>query len=163
MVVIVIVAMLFTFMALSIRTNAPEDLIKDEAIRFNRLVQLLKDESILRNEDYGIAFGAEEYVFLRYAPDQDTGKGEWISLDDELFRLREMSNDIEIELKLEQSDVDMSTVLTSDDEKLKPQVFVLSSGEITPEFEAEFFIPTEPIRYKVIASIDGKHYAEVVE
>ena len=56
LVVIVIVAILFTYTTLAIRGNSPEDAIKEEAHRLERLIELALEESILRGEEYGIEF-----------------------------------------------------------------------------------------------------------
>jgi len=160
MVVIVIVAMLFTFTALSIRSDSPEDLIKQEALRFNRLLQLLMEESILKGEDYGIEFGPTEYRFLQL--DEENG---WTPIEkDKLYRLRELPQEMELELAVEQTDIVIANSAGGlGEEKIKPQVFILSSGEITPEFELQFTIPTVTSRYIVRGSFDGKHVAELAQ
>lgn len=161
MVVIVIVAMLFTFVTLSIRNESPEDQIKEEALRFNRLLQLLIEESILKGEDYGIEFSPTEYRFLYLNEDS-----QWAPIEkDKLYRLRELPQDMELELAVEQTDI---VIAAKEDDslgskKIKPQVFILSSGEITPEFELQFTIPTVTSRYIVSGAFDGKHIAELTE
>ncbi len=161
MVVIVIVAMLFTFVALTIRTTAPEDLIKQEALRFDRLLQLILEESVLKNADYGIEFGTDGYRFLQYDDDK------WSPITgDRVLRTRTLSNDMELELALEATDieihpVDPATIENKDD--IKPQIYILSSSEITPEFELQFFIPTVSTRYRVTGEFNGKHHAERIE
>ena len=157
MVVIVIVALLFTFVSLAIRTPAPEDTIKTEAHRFNRLLQLLLEEAVLKGEDYGIEFGATEYRFTRLE------NNDWVVIaDDRILRLRELPPDMELDLSLEQTDVVIEQFNQEDkDNKTSPQVFILSSGEITPEFTVHFYIPAITTRYSVHDTFDGKHVAKL--
>lgn len=182
MVVIVIVALLFTFAALSFRTTSPEDLVKEEALRFNRLLQLILEEAVFKGEDYGIEFGAHEYRFVALVDNK------WTPIqNDKILRLRELPEDVELDLAVEETDIVIQSSITlkntddddhddddnaSDDndddtsdneDEAEPQVFILSSGEITPEFSVQFYIPTEVTRYAVNATFDGKHAAERIE
>lgn len=159
LVVIVIVGILVTFTTLAIRGTDPEDLIKEEALRFNRLLQLAQEEAILKGLEYGIAFSPDGYQFLVLLDN------EWQVLDaDPLLRPRNLEHDIEIELMVEQTDIVMTDEDDNDEgeddeskEKVKPQVFLLSSAEITPEFTARFVIPGVDNAYQVDAYIDGQH------
>jgi len=67
LVVVVVVAILFTYTTLAIRSDSPEDVIKKEAQRMGRLVQLALEESILRGEEYGIE---PVLPFVRHATEQ---------------------------------------------------------------------------------------------
>ncbi len=156
MVVVVIAALLFTFVALSINPNTAEDNLKLEARRFNHLLQLLLDEAILKGEDYGIEFAPREYRFLRLQ------QNKWTPIEnDKILRKRELPEEMEMELAVENTDIviDKTGIDGEKDDRdaIKPQVFVLSSGEITPEFELQFYYPTLATRYAVRAQFDGKH------
>ena len=72
---------------------------------------------------------------------------------------------MELELAVEDTSIVFGDDSAGEDdsESLKPQVFVLSSGEITPEFELQFFYPMLLTRYAVRASFDGKHSTALVE
>lgn len=155
MVVLVIMALLFSFTTLTIQTDDPADQIREEAVRFDRLVELLLNEAILRGEDYGIAFDNRQYQFMRYT------EGKWLPLEDRILRLREMPGEVEIEVALEATEIVLDNA--NDADEIKPQVFVLSSGEITPDFSASFFIPTITRRYTVSGRFDGQHSADVDE
>lgn len=164
LVVLIIVSVLFSFLTLSIRTNSPEDLIKQEAHKLNRLLQLALEQAVLRNTEYGLKFSNRGYQFL-----QLNEEGFWQAVDaDKLLRKRELPFEMEIELAIEQIDVVIGeTDKGSEDnneqteKKLQPQVFLLSSEEITPEFSARFIIPGVETSYIVKATIDGKHTATI--
>jgi len=168
LVVVVIVAILFTYTTLAIRSTSPEDLIKEEAHRLSRLVQLAAEEAILRGEEYGIEVYVDGYRFLRLEENQ------WQPISgDKLLRDRKLSNDMEMEMRLEDTEISIEGALDSlsenksdSDEELddseedkkdafKPQVYLLSSGEITPEFDIRFYILGVKTSYIVKGLFDG--------
>ena len=165
LVVIVIVGILISFTALTIRGVDPDDLIKEEAQRFNQLMQLALEEAILKGLEYGIAFTPNSYTFLVQQEDKT-----WLPLDDKLLRKRELEHDLEIELTVDDNgvvlsepvaiptdDINQEDTDNTEDDKVEPQVFLLSSNEITPEFSARFIIPGFAQAHQVDAYIDGKH------
>jgi len=178
LVVVVIVAILFTYTTLAIRSDSPEDVIKKEAQRMERLVQLALEESILRGEEYGIEIFLDGYRFLRFT------KNQWQPLSgDKILRQRELPLDMEIEVRLEDTEIviDPSTDALSeqkldlnigaelgaekeekkDRKKIKPQIYLLSSGEITPEFDVRFYILGVETSYFVRGFFDGSLKTEI--
>ncbi len=182
LVVVVIVAILFTYTTLAIRSNSPEDYIKEEAHRFERLTQLALEESILRGEEYAIEIFTDGYRFLRFTENQ------WLPLDnDKILRQRELPQDMELEVSLEETEIvidpssnsmseqklNLDFDLNLDDEanenneeeneksKLKPQIYLLSSGEITPEFDVRFYILGIETSYFVNGAFDGSLKTEI--
>ncbi len=186
LVVIVVVAILFTYTTLSIRSDSPEDIIKKEAHRMTRLVQLALEESILRGEEYGIEVFVDGYRFLRFTENQ------WLPItEDKILRERELPIDMELEMRLEESDTEitnainaymtqsskmedfMSESILSDDEETdgdgndekknttKPQIYLLSSGEITPEFDIRFFVLGVETSYIIKGLFDGSLKTEI--
>ena len=51
----------------------------------------------------------------------------------------------------------------NDEEKFKPQVFLLSSGEISPEFNVRLVMPGVSTSYIVSGYVDGNHDAKLSE
>jgi len=177
LVVIVIVAILFSFATLSIRSVEPEELIETEAQRLDRLIQLVLEESILRGQDYGIDVFVDGYRFLRRENQQ------WVEIsNDKLLRARTLPPDMELELTLEDTEVQTNSKLTdfslnstvdkfanednktdgeSGTKKITPQIFLLSSGEISPEFTIRVFFPNVETSYLVTGSFDGQHKVSI--
>jgi general secretion pathway protein H len=179
LVVVVIVAILFTYTTLAIRSNSPEDYIKEEAHRFERLTQLALEESILRGEEYAIEIFTDGYRFLRFTEDK------WLPVtNDKILRQRELPQDMELEVSLEKTEIvidpssnamseqklNLDFDLNLDDEnneeeneesKLKPQIYLLSSGEITPEFDVRFYILGIETSYFVNGAFDGSLKTEI--
>ncbi len=179
LVVVVIVAILFTYTTLAIRSDSPEDVIKKEAQRMERLVQLALESSILRGEEYGIEIFLDGYRFLRLTQNQ------WQPLsDDKILRQRDLPLNMEIEVSLEDTeividlasnslseqklDLNIGSDLGSDEtdaekerKKIKPQIYLLSSGEITPEFNVRFYILGVKTSYFVKGFFDGSLKTEI--
>ncbi len=179
LVVVVIVAILFTYTTLAIRSNSPEDLIKEEAQRLERLVQLAMEETILRGEEYGIEVFVDGYRFLRLSTNQQQ-KNQWQPLStDKILRDRKLSHDMELEMRLEDTAISITTALdplsdnnvelddnlveVEEDTKttIKPQIYLLSSGEITPEFDIRFYILGVETSYIVKGLFDGTLKTEI--
>ncbi len=177
LVVVVIVAILFTYTTLAIRSDSPEDIIKKEAQRMERLVQLALEESILRGEEYGIEIFLGGYRFLHF------NKNQWQPLsNDKIFRQRELPLNMEMEVRLEDTEIiiDPTTNAISeqkldlnseaelgadsdkkDSKKTIPQIYLLSSGEITPEFDVRFYILGIETSYFVRGFFDGSLKTEI--
>jgi len=174
LVVVVIVAILFTYTTLAIRSTAPEDLLKEEAHRLERLVQLAMEEAILRGEEYGIGIYIDGYQFLHLIENQ------WQPIaGDKILRDRELAHNIELEMRIEDTEIsiehaldplsvkkaDPDDIATADEEdkskKTKPQIYLLSSGEITPEFDIRFYILGVETSYIVKGQFDGTLTTEI--
>lgn len=168
LVVVVIVAILFTYTTLAIRSNSPEEIIKEEAFRLERLIQLAQEEAILRGEEYGIEIFLDGYRFLRFAENQ------WLPMiNDQLLRARELPLDMELEMRLEETEIVIGLVTdpmsdnevdleqTSEpaddkkEEEIKPHIYLMSSGEITPDFEIRLYILGIEASYIVSGIFDG--------
>ena len=177
LVVIVIVSILFTYTTLAIRGNSPEESIKEEARRLEKLVELALEESILRGEEYGIEFFIDGYRFLHHVEN----KWQPVTLD-AILRERELPEKMEIETRLEDSPivVDLSSEPLSDNkveldesddaqeedtatEKVFPHIYLLSSGEIAPDFDVRFYIPGIESSYIVKGIFDGTLSTEASE
>jgi len=176
LVVVVIVAILFTYTTLAIRSDSPEDIIQEEAHRLERLIELALEESILRGEEYGIEVFVDGYRFLRFTDSH------WLPLTgDKILRARELPANMEMEMQLEQTDivitsltepmsdgsVELDTSAEADTQvnkktpTINPHIFLLSSGEITPEFTIRFTISGIRSSYLVKGLFDGTLTAEI--
>jgi general secretion pathway protein H len=174
LVVVVIVAILFTYTTLAIRSNSPEDLIKEEAHRLERLTQLALEEAVLRGEEYGIEFYLDGYRFLRFS------EAQWQPLtQDRILHQRELPLEMKLEMHVEETEIviDTETEPMSENEveldqtdvkqdskkksELKPHIYLLSSGEITPEFDIRFYILGVKTSYFVKGLFDGTLTTEI--
>lgn len=67
MVVIVIIAILVTMVSLSMRGDRAGEQIEEEARRLTALLNLLREEAVIRNRDLGFALTPEGYQFVQAA------------------------------------------------------------------------------------------------
>lgn len=158
MVVVVIVAILSSAVVPMMTRNA-DDLLTEQAERFVALVDLAQNEAILQSRQLGLQLDAEGYSFLQ----QNDEDGSWTVFTEGPFRKRNFSSGTKTSLYLE--DVDMllgqDAVDSEGKKKRMPQVFLLSSGEMTP-FRYEFAFSTGS-RIKVSFDAIGGNKLEKVE
>lgn len=177
LVVIVIGGILFTYATLAIRGHNPQERLQTEAKRFEQLIQMAQQEAILRGEDYGLEVTINSYRFLHLKNQL------WVEIsNDRLLRRRKLPQKMELELSLEDTTIvinptrrknsNFSLQGNSDESssnnvgtqgktqnggrnKIQPQVYLLSSGEVTPEFGLRFFYPEVQTSYIVKGKFDG--------
>lgn len=174
LVVVVIVAILFTYTTLAIRSDSYEDIIREEARRLERLIELSLEEAILRGEEYALEIYLDGYRFLRFTENQ------WQPLtDDRILREYKLPHEMELEISLEDTEIvielakdsttdfdlefDEASEEEEEEEKNKPepQIFLLSSGEITPEFDIRFYISGVETSYFVKGQFNGELTTEI--
>jgi general secretion pathway protein H len=160
MVVVVIVAIISSAVVPMMTKNA-DDLLTEQAERFVALVNLAQNEAILQSRQLGLQLDAEGYSFLQ----QDDEGDYWTAFSEGPFRKRNFSSGTKTALYLEdvdmllgQNDVDLDS---NGEKKLMPQVFLLSSGEMTP-FRYEFSFSTGS-RIKVSFDAIGGSQLEKIE
>ena len=142
---LVIVGILVSFVGLSVGGDKRAEQLRIEAQRLKALVRLAHQEAIMRSEEFAIHFGDDGYQFLIL---QD---GHWTAAsDDPVLRKRSLPDGVELHLELEDNPPPNLSV----DESELPQVFLLSSGEMTP-FELELSAEKTEVTYRVTASLLG--------
>lgn len=158
MVVLVLIGIIFSFAVLSLRGTDISDLMEQETRRLATLLELAGDEAILRGEELAVNFTEDGYEFLVL---QDNS---WQSpRDDGLLKAYTLPADIELRLEVEDDLPDMNTLTGQEDEdseedeeeRLTPQVFILSSGEMTP-FAVTLMSLQSTYRYHLSVSLLGK-------
>jgi general secretion pathway protein H len=165
MVVLVLIGIIFSFAMLSLSGDDISDLMKQETRRLATLLELAGDEAVLRGEELAVNFTGDGYEFLvmqNYS---------WQSAaDDVLLKAYKLPADIELRLEVEGEPPELSGMAAQqdadaeddDEEILAPQVFILSSGEMTP-FSATFTSLQSNYRYHLSTSLLGKVTWEVEE
>lgn len=123
-VVIFIVGLMAGFATLSL--NQQSDVrLQTEAQRLHHLIQLASDEAITQSREYALQIGKEGYSFLMLDKE-----GKFTPLkDDAIFHPREFDPDFKIHLELNGEAVEFNP------EQAPPQIYILSSGEIAPNFK----------------------------
>lgn len=146
MVVLVIIGVLLSFVGLSTGGDSRAEQMQREATRLVALIDMASEQAVLRSEQLAIRFGDGDYEFMLLQA------GKWAALqDDGPLRGRELPRGIELRLELEENP---PPGLQAEDAEA-PQVFLLSSGEMTP-FTLTFSAPESEQRYVVKASLLGR-------
>lgn len=102
--------------------------IREETERLASLITLAREEAILQSRNLGLGFWQEGYRFYEMADMVDeNGQPLWLQLDDDLLHERTLPEEMKIQLTLEGREIVMEAT-----PKKKPQIFILSSGEMSP-------------------------------
>ena len=130
MVVVVIIGIIATFFSFSMGTRVMEDRMENEATRMEQILRLASEEA----ETKGIEMG------LRYTPERmqllaRNEEGTWADYADAgPLRSRPVSEPFFTELFVDGRSVAPAQEIQDPDKrkKIEPQLFLLSSGEVTP-------------------------------
>lgn len=128
MVVVVIISVLMGAVALSFPRDL-KDLAGEQADRLQALVRLSLDEAVLQSRELALGFNEGGYQFYQQE------NNAWVPFTEGPFKPRHLPANLLGELYLD----DISVRLEKP-ENTHPQVFILSSGEMTP-FAYRFVIP----------------------
>jgi len=151
MVVLVLIGIIFSFAMLSLGGDDLAELMEQESRRLGTLLNLVSDEAVLRGEEMAVHFTDTGYEFLILSGDQ------WqVPEGDRLLQARSLPADIEIRLEVNGDTPGLTDTSEEDEEEtLTPQVYILSSGEMTP-FSAVLQSPQSKTRYHLTASLLGE-------
>lgn len=125
LIVIVIMGLMATFAVLSLGSRALDERLDTEARRLFELITLAAEEAVLQGTELGLIHTADGYAFLVLKD------GKWLPFEDAgALRPRTLNEPFFLELRVEDRPVGPARL---DDDKvdLKPQVLLLSSGEVT--------------------------------
>lgn len=115
--------------------NPASRLLDEEQERLEVLIRLAGEEAVLQSRELALSFWRSGYAFHELEGE------EWQLLEgDEVLRPRELPEGLRFTLFLEDIDTRLSLV-----EKHEPQVFILSSGEVSP-FEVVIGVEDGPAR-----------------
>lgn len=160
LVVVVIISISVGYIVVSISGNTEEDLLEDEMARLQQILRFAHQQSVIRAEEYGVRFYETGYRFMVFDEINDI----WVAVsNDKLLRSRRLPEQIELDLYIEQTPVnllespkddpqtkneDLASAASNIREANQPQVnpllpnvFLLSSSELTPPFEVRLRIP----------------------
>jgi len=120
MVVITIVSIMFGAVILAF-PDSSNDRLKEQGKRFSALISLAQDEAILQSQDLALAVYDSGYSFYRRVG------AKWVAYSDKPFVARVIDGGLHAEVLLEGLSIKLPPP-----KKVKPQIVIYSSGEITP-------------------------------
>jgi len=137
MIVVVIVGIMIAVAGLSVGSVA-DDGVDEEARRLGILIGLAADEANMQGRELGLRFFQHKYEFsVRNQAQNKDGQLVWIWTpleDDDLLKPRDLGENITLELELEGDELQLDYE-PAEDEDYQPQIYVMSSGDIEPEFQ----------------------------
>lgn len=151
LVVLVIVGIFVGSAVLSLGIVGSDREAEREVFRLRTLMELLREEAIMQNRDYGVLFTAAGYRFYIYDPAALV----WFEPVDDRFLAARALDGLSLDLRLEDRDITLHADFN--DEMLQepePQVVMLASGEMTP-FEAAFYRDFGSERHVLTAEFNG--------
>lgn len=143
MLVMLLIGLLATTVVMNFSGESREERLEKEAERFQQLFQFVAETAMLKQQEWGLYVLPDRYGFLYY----DNNEGKWAEADEPAgLRQYTLPPDIALTLELEGLPGEETNLLSQldwqldDDEQSEedskipvlPQVFVLSSGEISP-------------------------------
>jgi general secretion pathway protein H len=152
LVVVVIIGIFAGAAVLSIGAIGNDREIEREAFRLRTLLELLREESVMQNRDYGVLFSESGYRFYIY----DNERLLWFEpVDDRFLAARQLETPLRMALSLEDRVITLDIRLDEEDlEEPQPQVVLLASGEMTP-FAVAFYRELNGGQYLLSAELDG--------
>jgi general secretion pathway protein H len=151
--VVFIIGILATMMTLSVGITGVDRELEQEIERIEALINLAAEEAVLEGQEIGIRFYENRYEFstetwfTRESEETETTVLRWrLMIGDDLFKPRDLSEDLLLELEIDGRQIIMEPFserkqreerlreeeVEDDENGYKPQVFILSSGDITP-------------------------------
>ena len=140
LVVIMIIGLLITMAAMSVSTSSDKGL-ETEAKRFATLMKLASDESVMNVRPIAAQIGKQSYQF--------SVAGE-VESEDPIFRPREVSDHIHLEVTIEEEKVDFESL----EKDAFANIYILPSGEMTP-FSVIFY-QDDGAAYEVVGDFFSK-------
>ena len=187
LVVIVIISISVGMVVVNITSGGVEKKAEEEVIRLQQLLRVAHQQSVIRAEEYGVRFYKTGYRFMKY----DELNKQWADIpNDRLLRNRLLAEPLELDLYIEQLSVEIpestdddpeppeeteepiengktqtrAPALNSIDSKIiKPQIFLLSSAELTPPFELWIRVPGSDIEEQLHGLPQGEYSREANE
>ncbi len=171
MVVVALIGIIVSLVQFTFFGERPEDTLKKSSQQFAAIFEAASDYGLLNNVELGLIVKKDSYQFLGYdgtkwteIPEQD-----WVAI-------QQLPPEVELSLELDDLPLEEPQLFNSDvykeqdeedftllskeeqEEKIIPQVYILSGGDITPfsltfsfSDEASLLNDTEELAYRVTA------------
>ncbi|MGE0113569.1 MAG: type II secretion system minor pseudopilin GspH [Steroidobacteraceae bacterium] len=176
LVVIVIIGIILTMATLSVGVLGRDTEVEDQARRLYAILTQAREEAELQGRDLGLLIESDGYSFMRYRHDL----GQWQSLDnDEAFAYRKLPEGLQFHLWLDAREVTLKShhdnqallasassssssassmaigpVGNSMDAAVRPQIAILSSGDILP-FELQLARAGSDFSWRLLGGADN--------
>lgn len=137
LVVLVIISIVTAVGVLSLGSLGGNPAAENAAQKLAAITDLVAQQAVMRGQQYGLRVMPHAYEFMAY----DGNKWSPVNHDD-LLRPRQLDSSVTLSLQLQGTEINLPTAQTHADDALaaddatqneiRPQILLLSSGEITP-------------------------------
>ncbi|CAM3931636.1 type II secretion system minor pseudopilin GspH [Rheinheimera salexigens] len=143
MLVMLLIGLLATAVVLNFSGESRAEKLDKQSLRFQQLFQFVAETALLKQQEWGLYTTADRYGFLYY----DNNQQKWLPAEEpESLRQHQLPEDISLQLDLDgfatvednllrDLDWQIDEEYSQDEQQttpVLPQVFILSSGEISP-------------------------------
>ena len=152
LVVVAIIGIFVGVTVLSVQITGEDRESEQEAFRLKSLLDLLREDALLRGTDYGVHFSENGYNFYYY----DYARRSWLLPPaDGLVIQHDLPQALEMSVVVDDRDVVLEPAPDLDEgETAVPQVMILSTGEMTP-FTLEIYRDALGPRFALTAEFNG--------
>jgi general secretion pathway protein H len=164
MIVVIIIGVLVSIFTLSVGSFS-DDQTGEQVRRLEALIDLAAEEAIMQGRELGMRFYQHGYEFSARVPDVDEDGlsiWTWTAIEeDRLLKPRKFEDEITIELLIEGKEVDLDYDQDDAEEEdvYAPQIFILSSGDLAPEFSLR--IRTDFSDQDILITVDAEGNTEI--
>lgn len=160
----VLIGILISFATLNVGDGGADKKLRQEAERLASLMQLASEESVISGDELALMLTHNGFAFYRLFDD-----GWQLLIEDRVLHPRFLSTDFQYELSFEGLQVDLDTAeeteyfeLDPENEEKKPQVYILSSGELGA-FDIAVSSPVLDYAYHITPGLIGELAIERIE
>lgn len=152
LVVVTIIGVFVGAAVLSIGVAGDARAVEREAFRLATLLDLVREEALMQNRDYGLQFSESGYRFYLY----DYLQLAWVEPEaDQLLATYGLDGELGLTLSIEDREVELDASVSAQGIDVpQPQVLILSTGEVTP-FDATLYREADGAGRVVSAGFDG--------
>ncbi len=136
MVVMVIIAILVTAVSLSLKGDRVGEALDEEAKRLSALLNLAREEAVMRDRDLGLVLADDGYLFVQRDEERagEDGAAEYITLaDDVMFRVRALPPGSELRFEARANPARAQAAATETTSPLAPRVLALANDMFVPQ------------------------------
>ena len=134
MVVMVIIAILVTAVSLSLKGDRAGEALGDEAKRLTALLNLAREEAVMRDRDLGLVLNRDGYLFVQRDEERAGEEAEFVSLsDDTLFRVRALPPGTELSFEARANPASAPRAPSATTQALAPRVQALANDMFWPQ------------------------------
>ncbi len=162
MVVMVIIAILITAASLSLKGDRAGDALHDEARRLAALLNLARDEAVMRDVDLGLVFTPQGYAFVQRNEGDDADTKSFVPLlDDSLFVPRSLPEGTELSFEAA-AQRDPRPLSKAGNTALTPQLLARANDMLWPAGILILRHPATPRVQRVLIDMDGARLMDEV-